>query len=349
MEVNRYNMFINSSLRTSGTNTYFQIILKNPLRLTHPDHYFTVGCGSVCIPFSFKMINNSNNVIPNCRLEYGGNVKIFSMTITAGNYTITQLLDYITKYVKKELDSWTTNTVQVNAEYDVNSGFVTFSVKNDSATITLNTQNTFIGKMLGFSGNITFSETSFATSVNHINVSPVKSLLVRSDSLRQAQSYESLVEKDVISDIICRIPITTQFNSYINYENSNLISTLSNNIVDVISLYLTTDQSYDLVNLGGLEWQIELNFYEMKPVESPSNIEPAQAQSGYAGAQNVVTPMTNVDNTVPSPFGLYGVRMNENLLEKRQELLQKLEVMKQQLQNLLKAKNEVLPTISSQE
>ena len=101
------------------------------------------------------------------------------------------------------------------------------------------------------------------TSTQNINVNPVSYILIRSDSLTQSQNFESIIQRDVVSDIICKIQLTTQPGTYILYNGDlNLDITLTNKIIDTVSLYLSTNKDYQL-SLNNLDWSCRLTIEEV--------------------------------------------------------------------------------------
>ena len=58
--IKTHNIFINSELRNSGTNTDFIINLKEPLRLLNNHNYFRVKFGRTIIPNLINQIKSNN-------------------------------------------------------------------------------------------------------------------------------------------------------------------------------------------------------------------------------------------------------------------------------------------------
>ena len=94
-EIARYNIFINSSQRTNGTNTDFSLSLTTPLTLHDKNNFFEIKIENVCIPFSFKTINSNNSTINYSSI--GAIIHNGFITIPDGNYYINNLLIEINK------------------------------------------------------------------------------------------------------------------------------------------------------------------------------------------------------------------------------------------------------------
>ena len=203
-EIARYNIFINSSQRTGGTNTDFTLSLATPLTLHTKNNWFEIKVENVCIPFSFKTINSTNSTL---NYTSTGLITITNgqLIIPDGNYNINNLLTEITTRLNIVYNN------SIIAKYNPSTGNVTFSISSAN-TITLT--SCFILNMLGSTTNIIIPSLSSVTLLNHVNVSPIKCLLIRSDNLKQPISNLECLIDHSFSDILCRIPIT-QFNTYI--------------------------------------------------------------------------------------------------------------------------------------
>ena len=122
--------------------------------------------------------------------------------------------------------------------------------------------------MMGFTTNQTigFSPTLTATSTQSVLVNPISYICLRSDTLIQNQAFESIVEQDVQSDILAKIPIVDLPKSWIYYEPPISV-VLTNKVIDNIQVYLTNNLDYNLLDLNGLEWAFTIVFTEMTNVE----------------------------------------------------------------------------------
>jgi hypothetical protein len=99
-----------------------------------------------------------------------------------------------------------------------------------------------------------------------VNVNPITNIYIRSNSLVQRDSYESIIEKDVFSDILAKVPVSVAPGSFIFYSSGSFIE-LENKIIDQIALYLSDNLSYSL-SLNGLTWNTHLIFEEFGTTES---------------------------------------------------------------------------------
>jgi hypothetical protein len=100
-----------------------------------------------------------------------------------------------------------------------------------------------------------------------VNVSPSKTLFIRSETLIQNSNYESLVGKNDTTDILLQIPIQTSFNTYINYtdQSSDLWAEINNSIIDKVNLYISDSTSSNELpsDSGLLNWFVQVNIQEI--------------------------------------------------------------------------------------
>jgi hypothetical protein len=268
MEVARYNVFINSSKRLTGTPTYFNVNLKQPLRLRNSKNYWMAKVESVQIPYSFKVVNATNNTLNITTIR--GTTNSTTLTVPTGNYTITTLLSTLQSLLTTWFQTTYSYVPTFSFTYNSNTQFVTLAITGDATPTSIQFffSGNFIGLMMGFTTNqtISFSPSATTTSTQSVLVNPISYLCLRSDTLIQNQAYESIVEQDVQSDILCKIPIVDLPRSWIQYEPPISLQ-LSNKIIDNIQVYLTNNLTYDLLDLNGLEWSFTISFTEIQGYE----------------------------------------------------------------------------------
>jgi hypothetical protein len=118
--------------------------------------------------------------------------------------------------------------------------------------------------VLSFNGS-TITSTNYI-SPNNVNVSPITSLYIRSNSLSQtAKNQERLVEAAFsVSDILLKIPVNSYYNTWLMYENNDFSVRLNNKHIEEISLYITS-QTYDKVVFNGIHWRLVIQITEYEP------------------------------------------------------------------------------------
>jgi hypothetical protein len=105
--------------------------------------------------------------------------------------------------------------------------------------------------MLGFTSTFNFSNVITATSNQNVNVSPAKTLFIRSTTLLQSQNYESIIGKNNFSDIIGQVQIYNGSQSFLNfYDANNFYSRLNNVAIDNVNIYITdSTNDNEIINL----------------------------------------------------------------------------------------------------
>lgn len=265
-----YHMYLSSAYRTSGTTSNYVMNLKNPIVLQNPNNYFTLRVGSAEVPYVFKLINTSNNVIAfSITRDYTFNG---TFIISEGNYNILTLLtefkDKLFSAVQV-LTGWNAASL-ADFTYNRATGRVSLTVNgtdSTTTTITVGGGSHIFLRCLGFSDAFVFGYTSpsvrtTATSTQNVNVSQNTSIYIRSNSFNQSRSYEAVVATNSLSDVIAKCQIIAQPQSYIIWRNEvDLEQQVNNRLIDSINLYLGDAQSQEL-NLGGLDWTCRLTIKE---------------------------------------------------------------------------------------
>jgi hypothetical protein len=188
----------------------------------------------------------------------------YTITIEEGNPNITQLI----ADVKAKILAAVPAILTADLTFTYSSAGQTITILNNTAnSMTFGFgSNNFIGKMLGFTADtIVAGSGGTATSTININVNPLECVFVRSDNLSFASSYESIVSKSNISDIIAMVPILVASGNYIVYNDSSAFeSRLNDDRIDNISLYLTSAVDDDHLLSLTLDWTVQIQINEYK-------------------------------------------------------------------------------------
>jgi hypothetical protein len=268
--INTYNLFLSSLNRTAGTSDNFRLQLFRPISLKSPNNWFTCRVGSVEIPYVFKLLNSSNNVI-DFQFNRGGTTTTSTITIAPGNYNIIQLLDEIKLELIAKIQALRSYTAPLEFTYDRSTGHAIFSIvgtDSDATSITIINNSPVFMKCIGMIHTFTFSYVSpsvrtNAESVQNVNVFQNPAIYVRSESLIQTQNIEALVgNQSELSDILAKIQVNVIPQTMIQWINpTDLKLEITNKIIDEINLYLGSSTSYSL-DLGNLDWAIRLTLEE---------------------------------------------------------------------------------------
>lgn len=280
--VNQYNLFLDTKYRNIGSNTNPTFFLQDPIVLSNPNNYFKASVINADIPFSFKTLASPNNVlklglvVPQHSVDVSSNI-----TLTEGNYSITNLLDELTTQITAWVNAnkGTLNQIPTyDFQYDRNTGKAILNIippggSHDFTLTIYNSLSDILVEMWGFTFEnetiLSYNTSGVVTSSNyispnHVNVSPITALYIRSSSLHQlSNNQERLVEQQfTISDILAKIPVNTYYNTWLLYDGNFSVS-INNNHIEEITLYLTTN-TYTPINLSGIHWRLTIQITEIE-------------------------------------------------------------------------------------
>ena len=278
--INEYTFFLNYKYRSSGINAAPVWNMDDPVVLSDQNNFFECQILNAEIPFSFKNIQAPNNTIPYTLVSPQDGINTSGIiTIPTGNYSIINLLLEL-KTLLGIIVSTMLFIPVFTFTYDKESGKVTLDTVinsgNRSMTLTIRwSQSDIMAEYFGFTFEndtvLSYNTSQIITSTNyispnHVNVSPITSLILRSDNLNQiSKNQEMLVEqKFSLSNILAKIYVNSYYNSWILWENDIGFSVrLTNKSIDFIQLYLTS-QTYDYILFGGVSWKVTIKIREIE-------------------------------------------------------------------------------------
>lgn len=296
-ELNRFHIYTSSCKRTSGSIEDYDLILKRPIILQNPHHYFKVIVKQATIPYTFQQVNDSYNQFSYILTRGATTYPQRTFTIANGNYNINTLMAEVkSKWVadiQTYLPSYTPN---FTFTYDRDQMWVNFSFVADgtNTTFTIKPLTDQVSTMLGVVVDTSFSNAGAvvmsANSTQPVNVSPITSIYIRSGTLKQSNlSTENIVDSDDISDILVQIPILNQPTSWIQYLNDlNIENKVLNSSINDLNLYLTDNRSYAL-NLRGVDWSCMITIVEIEPpLEASFHQARADIRNGLTSVNEVI-------------------------------------------------------------
>lgn len=241
--VREYKFYLNSKQRNNGTSNNFNITIYPPMQLLKQTNYFRIRVLRATIPYSFSQVNNSNNTF-----YVGYNSVVIPIVVAPGNYNIIDLNTQIQSLILAALP-----TVVLTINYTRSTGLNNFTLVAPGNLILY--AGSTIAKMLGITSNITLIPNSVPIYGNQkVDVNPILSIFIRSDTVSQKYSIESLLNKNIQSDILTEIQLANNPGSYICWTNNIMIGNICyNKVIDNINLYLGSTDDY-ILDLGGLEW-----------------------------------------------------------------------------------------------
>lgn len=267
-ELTRYTYNMSSSQRSRGTLSDCFFNISQVVNLKATNSLFKIVVHNATIPFSFYQLGSDINTL-SCTFVNNGNSKTATVTIPAGNYTtvsvLAQLSSVLTTICQTSSGSYVGYTPVFNFTYSTVTCKSTLQLVSGgtTASIVLPFQNNLnLGGFFGFSTNQTISIASTPVSTKIAVANPVSYLLLRCGNMRQFQNREFVVEKDVFSDIVYKIPVQTQTNTWLHsYYDSDHVY-IQNDIITNFNFYLTTNLTYTPVDLQGVDWSFSFSLIE---------------------------------------------------------------------------------------
>lgn len=203
---------------------------------------------SFTCPMSFYIINATNNfLVWNTQSNSG------SVTIPFGNYTITELVDFLKTQLtflnSITYDKKTSKILFQKTTYSAGENSKTFIFANASTCFTL----------LGL--NSSYNATSSGNDLQHsllsenvVDLSGINSIYIHSNLL----TYSLDSRSGGLSNILCRVPIDTDRNGLLHFNPQESYKTiLRNKVIDYISIKLEDDEERS-IDFNGLDWAITL-------------------------------------------------------------------------------------------
>jgi hypothetical protein len=209
-----------------------------------------------------------------------GNIKNGNITLTPGNYNatsiLTELSTQLTTFCQTSSGTYVGYTPVTFFSYNTNTGLTSLSLKF-GYNITLNfSTNLSFGGFFGFTTNQTFNSSTTVTSSSIVVTNPIYCLFLRSPNLIQYNNKEFIVSgsSDIISNIIYRVPISTQTGTYIQYILNTDPFFISNTNISQFQFLLTNCINNTAVDLQSLAFQFKFSVveYEIPSYEPISQI-----------------------------------------------------------------------------
>jgi hypothetical protein len=193
--------------------------------------------------------------------------------LAVGNYTTVSVLDALSSKLitaaQQTSIGYTPFTPDLNFSYSTTTSKSTFIMTSPAnASIQMNfSTNTNLGTFFGFTTNKTISTVLTVTSTNTCVANPVNYLLIRSGNLIQSNNREYIIETDVFSDILYRVPVGTSQNTWLQHLSNTDPIMIANDKITSINIYLTTNLTYTPIDLQGVNWAISFSIIERENVQ----------------------------------------------------------------------------------
>lgn len=250
--IKTYQLYLNTKSADQGSSSNCTFIVNPPLVVSHTNNRFLMGVKMAEVPYSFNQLNSE---WVNLSISYNGTPR--NITLTQGNYNANQLsTELITQIVASGLGLLSTN---FNITYDATRAKYTFQMVGTGANpMVLNfASNAVLGTMFGMPTNLTFTTTA-VISTNKINVNPVTSIYIRSNTIKTAATYEEINTPFKTSNILAKIPVPLLPNSIIYFRNDFSTELIANQTIDTINLFVTDNLSNNTLDMSGVNYGIML-------------------------------------------------------------------------------------------
>ena len=265
-EVARYTFHVSSSQRLNGTLTDFNIQPSQVITRLAKNSRFNIIVHGITIPFSFYQLSSD---IATLGVSWtGGATGSGNITMTPGNYTCNSVLVELSTRLTALLDS---NGITINTYFTYNTSTARMLLQQVSAPgiqLTLNfTANPILGRFFGFSSSAVIPNSYPSYVAGQISdkiavANPITYLLLRSPTFTQLGNREWIVQPNVFSDILYRVPITTNVGTYIQYYGDQEAFTITNDTISTINFYLTGNLSFNPIDLQGLPFAFHMTISE---------------------------------------------------------------------------------------
>jgi hypothetical protein len=202
---------------------------------------------SVQIPFSFYVINSTNNYFI---------INSTTITISNGNYTATSLILELINKINAGIGgntviTYSSQTLKLTISNDNN---IQIRAHNPGVT------NSPLSKLLGFLVDSLSNTTIIADSA--MNISGPNYISIDSQFLTRPIQNKTLYSDDNLQTSLLAVPVHTSFGDIITLEPNlpiRLNYKISINTSDIIDIKLL-DEFGNIINLNGLDWAMQIIF-----------------------------------------------------------------------------------------
>ena len=267
---------LNSRKRTRGTIEDFVVALSHQITFNQsPNKSYYLRLENIQIPHSFYQVNSNNNTFQVIETD-GVTPHTLTITIDAGNYTISELLTELeaaldtASAASGDTNSYTltyddiTNKITLKYDGGTSTSVTVDTIANNS------TMNVILGLGKADTDNITGGDTTLVLADGVESVAPNSvdlhyySYIIVETSLSSNNYYD---ENGQIH-IGCRVPIIVDRNivNYFGNQDGHMTKLNNKGPLSVLEMKLK-DEFGNLIDLNEVDWSVELCIYELtKPM-----------------------------------------------------------------------------------
>ena len=256
---------LNSKDRDSGSIEEPRFHLSHQIKFSQsPTKSYYMRLEGTLIPKTFYDIDSTNNKL--LMIEAFGGPASIDVTITPGNYTITELLTL----VESQLDGETVNANAFTLTYDDTTNKVSFLVayggSETAVSIETIANGSTLNELLGIGktsfglvdAEIALADAATVEATYVVDLDTKSYISVETD-LSSANYYDKNSQKHVGAIV----PINVDRNEKQYFENSDGHLTRLNNKGPISSVRLHLKDEYgNTINLNGAEWSSTMAIYE---------------------------------------------------------------------------------------
>lgn len=249
-------------------------IVNTTLNIDPNKGYTHVTVSSCSIPKTFYVLPN------NCSLIINEGKTAYTFNFMAGNYTINSFISIFNTSISTSGCSYTYSVSYPNRNTQVDTGFFTFTVSNNSGIQpSFFTSNIYLGNIMGILENVVYNFSgNTLTSSTQINYQSYDELVLKSDIVSNKMS---LLQEIYSADDLYQSSILWQNNNL--QLNAKILNPLASNNYTFSLL----DGDGNTINLNGNPWSMVICVFKI------SNIE--KVIKDYIQLQLIKEKMGNVD------------------------------------------------------
>ena len=267
---------VESDKRDNGDIEDFNYYLASQIKFSESrkKSYF-MRIQNVQIPFTFYSINSSNNVFRVLEDDGAAGDTLLSVTISAGNYTIIELITEL----ETQLDANTNESNAYTLAYDDIINKISFSYTGaTSVDVIIDTiaNGSTLNSALGFGrllstgqsvdGDLTTDVAiTFLTTVAQdapyvVDLDTIPSVIIETDI-----TSNNFYDKDTQKHIGVKVPMNVDRNEKQYYENDggHLTKLNSKSPIAKIEFRLINPLTNTVISLNGADWSAEVNIFQM--------------------------------------------------------------------------------------
>lgn len=232
-------VFINSKNRTSGSSSSdFKVHLNRRIQNIH-----SVSVRSIEIPFSWYCINTSNN-----RISWSSSGTDYSATLSPGNYTADELAIELQNKMNAQLAGFIVTYEDKTLKYTFSHNSTSFVINYAESTC-----NLLIGLIIVAPDSAGLSW----TSQNVIQITGSNLLFLESNVLSSGRALSHSDEEE--RPIFLKVPVNQNAGSIVTRESKDDDVLIFNSQFGISEIdFRLVDDEYNLVDLNGLDWSLEL-------------------------------------------------------------------------------------------